>query len=70
MISWSTQPVRSEDGQCFGRAFGFRDLTAQIAAEEQVKLQSTLLEHVPSVVPLDHPAFHQSVADVHGQSRE
>lgn len=50
VISWSSQPVRMDDGRVIGRAFGFRDLTAQKTAEARARLQTTVLEHVPSAV--------------------
>lgn len=50
VIGWSSQPVRTDDGRVIGRAFAFRDLTAQKLAEARARLQATVLEHVPSAV--------------------
>lgn len=50
VVSWSTHPVRLDDGSTIGRAFDFRDLTAQIAAEGQARLQEILLEQIPTAV--------------------
>lgn len=50
VLEWSSYPVRLHDNTAIGRVFAFRDLTAQIAAEEQVRFQASLLEEVPSAI--------------------
>ncbi len=50
VLQWSTNPVRLADDTVIGRMFVFRDLTAQIAAEEQVRFHANLLEEVPSAI--------------------